>query len=232
VLVNKKKRFFKKKLKKQKYNKFFSYKNDCREDRNFLYKNFEKSNSYNVRFTRSNFSYVNFYKSIMKYCGFNGASFVGSEFKQANLRGSEFKGATFKDVVFIDTKLDKAVFSGTVFENVYFIGTSVRRARGLPENTPGITVLKAMPSLDLSDALKTAISNAVRNPYIKESEVLMLKKKQRINTINIERLLKDYSEEQVIIGLGLAKVKIDKKFHTLSYITSFIKKELTSFHTA
>lgn len=226
-MVIKKRRFFKKKVKKRKYNKFFSYKNNGREDRNFLYKNFEKSNSYNVRFTRSNFSYVNFYKSIMKYCGFNDATFVGSEFKHANLRGSRFKGATFKDVVFIDTKLDKAVFSGASFEDVYFIGTSVRRARGLPVNTPGITVLNEMPKLEISDQLKGAISNAVRNPFIMESEVLVLKKKKRINTINIERLLKEFSEEQLIIGLELAKAKVNKKFHTLSYITSFIKKELT-----
>lgn len=230
-MVNKKRRFFKKKIKKRKYNKFFSYKNDVREDRNFLYKNFEKSNSYNARFTRSNFSYVNFYKSIMKYCGFNGASFVGSEFKSANLRGSCFKGATFKDVIFIDTKLDKAIFLGASFENVYFIGTSVRRARGLPENTQGITILNALPSLELSKELKSAVSDAVRNQFIKESEVLVLRKKQRINTINLELLLKEYSEEQLIVGLGLAKLKINKNFHTLSYIKSFIKKELTALQT-
>lgn len=34
--------FFQKKVKKQKYNKFFSYNNKIRTDREFIYKNFEK----------------------------------------------------------------------------------------------------------------------------------------------------------------------------------------------
>lgn len=72
-----KRSFFKKNVRKTKHNKFFSYKNEERSKRNFKYKNFEKSNSYNTRFTASNFNFVNFKKAIMKYCDFNGADFEG-----------------------------------------------------------------------------------------------------------------------------------------------------------
>lgn len=228
----KKKSFFQKKVKKRKHNKFFSYNNEDRADRDFLYKNFEKSNSYNTNFTRSKFTYVNFFKSTMKYCGFNGALFIGSEFKNANLRGSRFKGAVFKDVIFINTKLDKAVFTGALFENVIFVGSNIGQARGLLKNTPGITIYTTMPNIELSSQLKQAIGDAIKNPYIKESEVLQFNKKQRLNNINIQRLLEIYSENQLLMGLRLAKDNINKKFYTLSYIVKFFSKEAVISETS
>lgn len=68
------KKYRKKKVKK--YNKFFSYKNADRAKRNFSYKDFGYSESYNTKFTGSLFYGNNFYRATMKYCGFNGYSYL------------------------------------------------------------------------------------------------------------------------------------------------------------
>ena len=217
--------FFQKKVKKQKYNKFFSYNNKIRTDREFIYKNFEKSNSYNTRFTRSAFKYTNFYKVIMKYCGFNGALFIGSEFKNANLKGSRFKSAKFKDVIFLNTKLDKTDFTRATFENVFFVNTSLKSARGINADTVGLTLLNSLPTLELSNELEDSILKALNNEKIKNSQTLMFNKKKRYNTLNIMKLLNIFTEEEIILGLDIATRKVYKNFYTLSYLVSFLKRE-------
>lgn len=225
-MAKKKKRFFRKKKKQSKHNKFFSYNNEERIKRNFLYKDFSRSNSYNTRFTCSNFSYVNFYKSTMKYCGFNGGTFVGTEFKNANLRGSKFKGAFFKDVLFYYSKLDKVSFQNAKFENVIFVGTSIKNARGIKKSTPGITFFDTNPNIHVIGDVKKVIYEALENKYIKNSEVLCFRKKHKLNTVNILRLHQKFTEHTLILGLKKAKEKINKQFHTLSYLVAFIEREV------
>lgn len=215
-----------KKVKEPRRNKFFSYKGEERTDRNFLYKDFNKSDSIHSRFTRSNFSFVNFNKASMKYCGFNGATFVGSEFKHAKLTGSRFNGAVFKDTLFYHTKLERASFHGATFDNVIFFGTSIRNVRGLSPDTPGIRIIITPPKLELSKDLKEAIDLALCNVHIKESETLRFRKQQRDNTINLMLLQERFAEADLIHGLKIARNKINKGFHTLSYLIGFIKREL------
>lgn len=214
--------FFKKKVRKTKHNKFFSYKNEERRKRNFRYKNFEKSNSYNTRFTASNFNFVNFKKATMKYCGFNGAEFEGTEFKSSNLRGSRFIGAAFKDTLFYDTKLHNVNFKNAKFENVIFVCSSIKDARGITKSTAGITFYSSLPSIDISDNLKKAIKYAQNNKYIRNSEVLCFFKKEKINTINIKKLLDNFNENKLTIALIKASKLINKDFYTLSYLNKFI----------
>ncbi|MEN8905636.1 MAG: pentapeptide repeat-containing protein [Clostridiales bacterium] len=220
-----KRKFFKKKQKKRKYNKFFSYKNDDRKHRNFLYKNFALSNSYNTNFTGSNFSNVNFEKATMKYCGFNGATFENTEFKNANLRGSRFIGAKFKNVLFYNTKLKKTIFKNSLFENVLFVNTSLKGTRGISKDTKGLLIFDSS-QVDIDTEVRNALYNALENRYIRSSEVLVFKKNNNLNKANVLRLQHHFSKEELIWGLNRIKGIINKGFYTLSYIIMLIKKEL------
>ena len=224
VMSIRKKRFFKKKIKKIKKNKFFSYKNENRIKRNFTYKNFAKSDSYNTRFTSSNFSFVNFEKATMKYCGFNGAVFNGTEFKNSNFRGSRFIGAEFKNVIFYNTKLDKANFKNATFENVMFISTSLKYVKGINENIQGIQIIKSAPKVDINNDLEKVVNQAQKNTYIKNSQTLRFKKKDKINFINIKRLQDEFNEDELLLGLSEAKELINNDFYTLSYLSKIIRK--------
>ena len=221
--VTKKARFLPKR-RVRKYNKFFSYKNENREGRNFRYKNFGRSNSYNTRFTRSDFTFVNFEKAIMKYCGFNGATFHGAEFKNTNLKGSRFKGSSFRDTIFYHTNLAKTDFSGAVFENVVFIGTNVRNIQGISQTASGISVHSSIPAVQLTDNLRAALFGTKRNAYIVRSGVLCLDRGDQLFLVNIKRLLDRFTEDELTTGLKLATQQIRTNFYTLSYLIAFFDR--------
>lgn len=211
---------------KMKFNKFFSYNNEKRFKKNFMYKNFERSNSYNSSFTLCSFKNANFQKSTMKYCGFNGSTFEGTEFKSSNLRGCRFKGASFKDVIFIDTKLDKVSFENAKFENVMFINSSIKRSKGIKKDTKGIEVLSSMPKESFNLELMECIKKANQNEYIRDSEVLIRKKGKKLNVINVMRLRKIFEDAYLIEHLQSASLEINKKFHTLSYLIHHLQKKV------
>ena len=221
---NQKRKFHNRKQKKIKHNKFFSYNNEKRIKRNFTYKNFMNSMSYNTQFTLSNFTNVNFNKATMKFCGFNGAIFEGTEFKNANLRGSRFKGATFKNVIFLNTKLDKVNFKDAVFENVLFVNSSVKKSRGLKKSTTGITILNNTPKINLDFKLLKIIKLVNQNKFIKESETLVVKKGQKLNIINLIRLLEIFTSDFLIENLIKVSKTIKNSFYTLSYLINYLKK--------
>ena len=224
--MKKTKRKFNKKRKQPKFNKFFSYNNEKRIKKNFMYKNFERSNSYNSSFTLCNFKNTNFQKSTMKYCGFNGALFEGTEFKNANLRGSRFKGALFKNVIFIDTKLDKVTFENAKFENVIFVNSSLKRCKGIKKDTQGIEVLNSMPRENFDLELIKAIKFANQNKYIRDSEILIRKKGQRLNIINIIKLRKLFEDKYLIKNLKSISKIISNQFYTLSYLIHYLQNKL------
>lgn len=211
------------KKKTPKHNKFLSYNNQDRNDRNFTYKNFEHSNSYKTSFTRSNFSFCNFKRATMKYCGFNGAYFEGAEFKHSNLRGCRFYGATFKNVVFYHTKLDKVGFKGATFDNVIFIGSSIKNARGIKSDMTGIEVLNTPINVKLHDELLQVIMETGNNNHIANSEVLVFKKGKKLNTFNITKLLERFSDKELREGLLKANEMIKNDFYTLSYLFKFLE---------
>lgn len=189
----KKNKHWKKSVKK--YNKFFSYNCAERQNRNFSYKDFSYSKSYNTRFTKSLFYGNNFFKATMKYCGFNGCVFRFIEFKSANFRGCRFKGAYFENVIFENCNLSNTHFQGATFKNVYFTNTSLKNAKGI-ENTD---LLKRINNQNLqvslnNDVLKS-ISECKTNPYIISSGTIFSKKKRRLSNAE-KRLEKSLSKQK------------------------------------
>ena len=224
----------------KKYNKFFSYNCTERKNKNFSYKDFGYSNSYNTRFTNSIFYGNSFYKATMKYCGFNGCKFNFIEFKSVNFRGCRFKGAYFENVIFENCNLSNTHFENATFKNVYLVNTSLKLSL-TPQLLEAIDESKINPYIMASGTIfqkkKGHLSNAQRRAekllpkqeqkhLQRERQVKLLAqaKQMPFNKVNIIRLLDNFTECEVAQGLHLATMSIDKDFLSLSYFIPYIKK--------
>lgn len=204
--------------------KIFSYNNEDRCNRNFMYKDFEKTNSYNSSFRQANFNFSSLRGAKMKFCDFSGASFVGSEFVGTNFRGSNFSGAYFKESIFCCTVLDKAIFENAKFENCYFVGTGISKTRKFPLDCAGITFLHSLPSADtFSDELLQVVEELRSNDIIRRSHTLHLKK-GKVNTLSLHILSQSYSEDDLIALLPQIPQHLTTQFYTLSYLKNLLKK--------
>lgn len=204
--------------------KVFSYNNEDRNNSNFMYKNFEKANSYHSSFQKANFNYATFRAAKMKYCNFSQSSFVGTEFIGSNLRGSNFDGATFKDAIFTSAVLDKTSFVNASFENCFFLGTKASNVKGLDPKCPGISFLKTYPAQEnFSEELLYIVELLRDNDIIRRSHTLHLKE-GKINTLTLLVLKQSFSEEELIKYLPLVPKHLTSDFYTASYLVKLLKK--------
>lgn len=200
----------------------FNYNNIEKKDKNFMYKNLERSNCYNCDFSGSVFDFVSFRGAHFKSTNFFKCSFKYAEFIGTNLKDSEFRSAVFENAVFDSAKLEGANFKDAKFINTVFLATDISKAKNLTANTPGIRIFEEMPKIEISEELRAAVLEAMQNQYIKKARVLDTKD-GGLNTLNIMLLLESFEEETIIKGLKLIVDKIDREFYTLSYIIKFLK---------
>jgi hypothetical protein len=200
----------------------FNYNNIEKKDKNFMYKNLERSNCYNCDFANSNFDFVSFRGAHFKLCIFTDCSFKWAEFIGTNLKDSNFKNAVFENTVFDSVKLEGANFKDAEFKNTIFLCTDVEKARNLNIKNPGIKILNEMPQLEISEELQSAIFKAMENKYVKASRVLDTKD-GGLNPLNIMILLENFDEATLIKGLDIFLTQIDRDFHTLSYLIRFLQ---------
>jgi uncharacterized protein YjbI with pentapeptide repeats len=203
----------------------FNYNNIEKKDKNFMYKNLERSNCYNCDFSGSNFDYVSFRGAHFKSTNFFKCSFKWAEFIGTNLKDSDFKNAVFENTVFDSVKLEGANFKDAKFINTIFLTTDVTNVRNLNTSNPGIRIYDEMPQLEISENLRNAVFNTFKNKCIKAAKVLDTKD-GGLNYLNIMILLENFEEETLINGLNLISSQLDKDFYTLSYIIKFIKNIL------
>lgn len=200
----------------------FIYNNIEKKDKNFMYKNLERSNCYNCDFSNSNFDYVSFRGAHFKSCVFFDCSFKWAEFIGTNLKGSDFKNAVFQNTVFDSVKLEEVDFKDAEFINTIFIFTDLKKAKNLNVKNPGIRIFNEMPQLEISEELKSALLNAMSNKYVKAARVLDTKDGD-INLLNVIILLDNFDEETLIKGLDIIQTQLDKDFYTLSYMIRFLQ---------
>jgi len=201
----------------------FNYNNIEKKDKNFMYKNLRRSNCYNCNFSNSNFNFASFRGAHFKSCDFSKCTFTWAELIGTNLKGSNLKGAKFENTVFDSVNLDGVDFKDAEFKNTIFLGTDMEKAENLNVNDSGIKVFTEMPKIDISDDLRNAVVNSMKNKYVKESRVLDTKDGS-LNLLNLMILLEQFSEETLIKGLNIIEAELDKDFCTLSYIIKFIEK--------
>jgi hypothetical protein len=200
----------------------FNYNNIEKKDKNFMYKNLERSNCYNCDFSGSNFDYISFRGAHFKSTNFFECSFKWAEFIGTNLKDSDFKSAVFENAVFDSVKLDGANFKDADFINTIFLSTDVTNAKNLNINNSAIRVFDKMPELEISEELKSSVINVMTNSFVKKARVLDTKD-GGLNLLNIMILLENFDEETLIKGLSLVKVQLDREFYTLSYIIRFLQ---------
>ncbi len=204
--------------------KIFSYNNVDRCNCNFMYKDFEKTNSYHSSFRQANFNFSSLRGAKMKFCDFSGASFIGTEFVGTNLRGSNFSNACFKDAIFHSTVLDKAIFDNASFENCYFVCTGISTTKKFPQDCTGITFLASLPSADgFSNELLQVVEELRANDLICRSHTLHLKK-GKVNTLSLQILLESFSPDDLICLLPKVPQQLTSQFYTLSYLRKLLKK--------
>lgn len=203
----------------------FHYNNVEKKDKNFMYKNFKRSNCYNCNFSNSNFNFATFRGAHFKTCSFIKGSFEETEFIGTNLKNSKFKNSKFKNAIFEGANLDGADFKEAIFENTIFLGCKLEKARNFNKELEGVRIFDEMPVMELSVELKAALEDFMENIFVKNSRIFDTKD-GGINTLTLMILLENFSESELIQGFDKIKSKIDRDFYTISYIIRMIKKEL------
>ncbi|MDD3225212.1 MAG: pentapeptide repeat-containing protein [Clostridium sp.] len=203
----------------------FNYNSIEKRDKNFMYKNLERSNCFNCDFSNSNFDYVSFRGAHFKSCNFFTCSFKYAEFIGSNFKNGKFQNAVFENAIFDSAKLEEANFKDSKFINTVFLSTDLSKVKNLNIKSSGIRVFDEMPQVEISEELKIAILTAMENKYIKKSRVLDTKD-GGLNMLNIMILLENFSEETLIKGLKLITTEFDREFYTLSYIIKFLKNKI------
>ncbi|MBZ9634928.1 pentapeptide repeat-containing protein [Clostridium sp. FP1] len=203
----------------------FVYNNIEKKDKNFMYKNLERSNCYNCNFSRSNFDYVTFRGAHFKSCVFSDCTFKWAEFIGTNLKSSDFKDTIFENAIFDSVNLDGADFKDAEFKNTIFLNSDLTKAKNLSIKNSDTKVFSEMPEMEISEDLRIAIVNAMKNKYVKAARVLDTKD-GGINVISLMILLENFDEETLIKGLNIMKSELDCDFYTLSYIVKFLKNNM------
>lgn len=204
--------------------KLFSYNNKDKSNLHFDKKDFDKTNSYNSSFNRCSFNGTSLRGAKLKFCSFKHAIFEKTEFVGTNLRGSNFEGATFNRAIFNGVNLENANFMNATFKDVIFINTNIRKAKNFPIDKNNIIVYNSMPPNDnYSEKLINIVDKLRENEFINKSHTLHLKG-NKLNTIYIDLLVNEFSEEKLIQYLPQLSHLIIKPFFTLSYIENILTK--------
>jgi hypothetical protein len=121
--------------------------------------------------------------------------------------------------------LDGVDFKDAEFKNTIFVSTDVTKAKNLSIKKLDIKVFNEIPQLEISEELRIATENVMKNKYVKAARVLDTKD-GGINIINLMILLENFDEETLIRGLNIIKEQLNCDFYTLSYIVKFLKNNM------
>ncbi|MBS4955703.1 MAG: pentapeptide repeat-containing protein [Clostridium sp.] len=201
----------------------FHYNNIEKKDKNFMYKNFKRSNCYNCNFSNSNFNFATFRGAHFKTCSFMNGTFEGTEFIGTNLKNSKFKNAKFKNAIFEGANLYGTDFKDAKFENTIFLGCKLEKTKNFSTELQGIRIFEEMPEINISSELEEALSRLMENKYVKASRIFDTKD-GNINTLTLMILKENFNEEELIKGFNEIKSQIDRDFYTISYIIRLINK--------
>lgn len=201
----------------------FHYNNIEKKDKNFMYKNFKRSNCYNCNFSHSNFNFATFRGAHFKTCSFMNGTFEGTEFIGTNLKNSKFKNAKFKNAIFEGANLDGSDFKDAKFENTIFLACKLEKTKNFSRELQGIRIFEGMPEINISSELEEALNSLMENKYVKASRIFDTKE-GNINTLTLMILKENFNEEELIKGFKEIKSQIDRDFYTISYIIRLINK--------
>lgn len=206
----------------------FSYVNHDTREKNFIYKNFNKSSSYHSNFSNSKFVSSSFVGTKFKFC-----SFFGAEFKECLIRGALFRKcnlqtATFNNCILAANIFDKSKFKDCKFINCKIIGSS-KILQFIPErNFENTEIVSFYPDeAEFDCALIQEVENLRSHDHIRRSSVLH-RKKGKLDTLSLKVLADEFGEEFLIKNVSKLQELVTKEFHTLSYIQAILRKSNAS----
>lgn len=205
----------------------FSYANHDAREKNFIYKNFNKSSSYHSNFSNSKFVSSSFIGTKFKFC-----SFYGTEFRDCLIRGALFRKcnlqtATFTNCILAANVFDRAKFKDCKFINCKIIGSS-QTLQFIPEkNLEHTEVVNSYPDeSEFASDLIQQVEQLRSNDHIRRSSVLH-RKKGKLDTLSLKALIEEFGEDFLIKNLSKLQNSVTKEFHTLSYIQGILRKSNT-----
>ncbi|CAA0117660.1 Uncharacterised protein [BD1-7 clade bacterium] len=202
----------------------FSYVNHDAREKNFIYKNFNKSSSYHSNFSKSKFVSSSFIGTKFKFC-----SFYGAEFKECLIRGALFRKcnlqtATFTNCMLVANVFDRAKLKECKFINCKIIG-STKTLQFIPEkNLENTEVVTSYPSeTEFASALTLRVEQLRSHEHIRRSSILH-RKKGKLDTLSLKALVEEFGEDFLIKNISKLQDSVTREFHTLSYIQGILRK--------
>lgn len=202
----------------------FSYTGQDVRDKKFIYKNFNKSASYNSNFSNSIFNSSSFVGTKFKFCSMYGAIFDNCLIRGALFRNCNLQSATFKDSFITASVFEKSKFKDCKLINCKIVGSTNLKQIIPIENIENTEFFDQYPSeTNFSTELLNIIEQLRDHDFIRRSTVLH-RKKGKLDTISLKTLVDEFNEIFLIKTLPSAADLIKNDFHTLTYLQSVLRK--------
>ena len=201
----------------------FSYTNHDVRDKRFIFKNLNKSVSYNSNFSNTKFENTSLIATKFKFCDFYGAMF-----NDCLIRGTLFRKCNLESVTFKNSIIAATVFEKIKFKDCSFINCKVVSSGNIDRLIDNVKLVNTQISAQYPEELffnKTLIEiveTLRENDFIRKSTVLHRKKK-KIDTLSLQVLIEQFGEEFLICHLHDAIQLINAPFHTLSYLQNILR---------
>lgn len=132
----------------------------------------------------------------------------------------------FSECIINSCNLERCKIEGITFHNCYII-SSDSFIRGLaPSQITNSRLFNTFPDNDdFNPALIEVVQNLRTNDFVRRSSVLH-RKMNRIDTVALSYLLDRFDEDFLIEQLPHVCMKIERDFHTVSYIDKLLRNQL------
>lgn len=201
----------------------YSYKSKDASKAKFLNKNFNKTESYNSKFFGSEFINTSLVGAKFKFCNMSHAVFDNCLIQGALFRGCKLDDVKFNRCIIIATQFDRTSLQDCVIENSIILSSPL----GLffkEKNLISTEVIKSYyPESEFNDEILRLVKALRSNNFINRSSILH-RKKGRLNTVSIKRLINEFGESFLVQSLPLLGNLVVKDFYTLSYLDNILHR--------
>jgi hypothetical protein len=202
----------------------FSYQTHDVREKNFIFKNFNKSCSYKSNFSGSKFTSTSFIGSKFKFC-----SLYDSTFEDCLIRGVLFRNCNLTNAKFINSIISSTIFENSKLINLKFINCKIINSKGIncSEKKYALInsdILNAYPDVNkFSSELISMVESLREHQFIRRSTILH-RKRGLLETVSLGVLVDEFGEDFLMKNLPKLSVLINNDFHTLSYIQKMLRK--------
>ena len=202
----------------------FSYQTHDVRDKNFIFKNFNKSCGYQSNFSGSKFTSTSFIGSKFKFC-----SLYDSTFEDCLIRGVLFRKCNLINAQFINSIISATIFESSKLTNLKFINCKIINSKGISYSSKDYqlinsNILNSYPDVNnFSPELVNIVESLREHQFIRRSTILH-RKLGLLETVSLSVLVDEFGDNFLIKNLPKLPQLINNDFHTLSYIQKVLRK--------